>query len=112
MQPDHLWRLAFVEMRVDGFAHILVQAGHVLGLGKDRLAQGTREVFGEQWEEIFGVLLPVPEEKMVVEEELGIPVLIIERDYVDSRNFNEQQVRTRLETFAEIVKTSRAGKRE
>jgi len=57
-------------------------------------------------------LLHPPKEKMVVEEELGIPVLIIEGDYVDSRNFNEQQVRTRLETFAEIVKKSRAGKRK
>ena len=57
-------------------------------------------------------LLYPPKEKMVVEEELGIPVLIIEGDYVDSRNFNEQQVQTRLETFAEIVKNSRAGKRK
>jgi benzoyl-CoA reductase/2-hydroxyglutaryl-CoA dehydratase subunit BcrC/BadD/HgdB len=57
-------------------------------------------------------LLHPLKEKMVVEEELGIPVLIIEGDYVDSRNFNEQQVRTRLETFAEIVKNARAGKRK
>ena len=56
-------------------------------------------------------LLYPPKEKMVVEEELGIPVLIIEGDYVDSRNFNEQQVRTRFETFAEIVKRSRQRKR-
>jgi len=47
-------------------------------------------------------------EKMVVEEELGLPAIIVEGDYVDSRNYNEGQVRTRLETFAEIVKSARA----
>ena len=58
-----------------------------------------------------GELFPL-KEKMVMEEELGIPTLIIEGDYVDSRDYNEQQVRTRLETFAEIVKAGQSAKRK
>jgi len=51
-------------------------------------------------------------EKMVVEEELGIPAIIVEGDLVDSRSYNEQQVRTRLETFAEIVKANQPAKKK
>ena len=35
----------------------------------EKLAEGTRQVFGDDWEENFGVLLPVPEEKMVIVED-------------------------------------------
>lgn len=34
-----------------------------------RLAEGTRQVFGNEWEEVFGELLPVPEERMLSVEE-------------------------------------------
>ena len=44
-------------------------------------------------------------------ENMGIPVLILEGDYVDIRGFNAEQVKTRLETFVEIVRDSRAAKR-
>ncbi|MBL76178.1 MAG: hypothetical protein CL763_04580 [Chloroflexi bacterium] len=34
-----------------------------------RLTAGTADVFGEEWEEIFGPLLPVPDEKMTIVED-------------------------------------------
>ena len=34
-----------------------------------RLAEGTRQVFGNEWEEVFGELLPVPEEQIHSVEE-------------------------------------------
>jgi glyoxylase-like metal-dependent hydrolase (beta-lactamase superfamily II) len=34
-----------------------------------RLAQGTAEVFGDEWEDIFGELLPVPQDRMVSAED-------------------------------------------
>jgi len=48
--------------------------------------------------------------KEVIENELGIPVLLLEGDYCDFRSYNIQQMRTRLETFAEMVKSSRTVK--
>lgn len=46
--------------------------------------------------------------KQVIEEELQIPVLSLEGDYCDFRSYNVQGMRTRLETFAEMVKSERA----
>ena len=46
--------------------------------------------------------------KEIIEEELGIPVLSLEGDYCDYRSYNVQQMRTRLETFAEMMKSNRA----
>lgn len=45
--------------------------------------------------------------KEVIEKDMGIPVLLLEGDFVDLRDYNAQQTKTRLETFAELVKTSR-----
>jgi benzoyl-CoA reductase/2-hydroxyglutaryl-CoA dehydratase subunit BcrC/BadD/HgdB len=42
--------------------------------------------------------------KEVIKKEIGIPVVIIEGDYVDLRDYNAQQTQTRLETFAELLK--------
>ncbi len=48
--------------------------------------------------------------KEVIEKELGVRVLLLEGDYCDFRSYNTQQMRTKLETFAEIVKADRAAK--
>jgi hypothetical protein len=48
--------------------------------------------------------------KEIIEEELGIPVLSLEGDYCDFRSYNIQQMRTRLETFAEMVKSGKAAR--
>lgn len=34
-----------------------------------KLAEGTRQVFGDEWEEVFGELLPVPEDRVVAVDE-------------------------------------------
>jgi benzoyl-CoA reductase/2-hydroxyglutaryl-CoA dehydratase subunit BcrC/BadD/HgdB len=46
--------------------------------------------------------------KEVIEEELAIPVMLLEGDYCDFRSYNTLQMRTKLETFAEILKTRKA----
>lgn len=46
--------------------------------------------------------------KEVIEAELAIPVMLLEGDYCDFRSYNTQQMRTKLETFAEIVKTRKS----
>jgi benzoyl-CoA reductase/2-hydroxyglutaryl-CoA dehydratase subunit BcrC/BadD/HgdB len=48
--------------------------------------------------------------KEVIEEELGIPVLLLEGDYCDFRSYTSKQMRTRLETFAEMVKYNHAAR--
>jgi hypothetical protein len=48
--------------------------------------------------------------KEIIENEFGVPVLLLEGDYCDSRSYNIQQMRTRLETFADMVKSSHAVK--
>jgi hypothetical protein len=48
--------------------------------------------------------------KEIIEKELGIPVLPLEGDYCDFRSYNIQQMRTKLETFAEMVKANKAAR--
>ncbi|MDY6881395.1 MAG: 2-hydroxyacyl-CoA dehydratase family protein [Desulfatiglans sp.] len=45
--------------------------------------------------------------KRSLEEDLGIPVLLLEYDIYDSRDYSTQQVRTRVETFAELLKLNK-----
>ncbi len=40
----------------------------------------------------------------MVQEEKGIPCLMIEADMVDARNFSESQINTRIDAFMEIIK--------
>jgi len=42
--------------------------------------------------------------KKALQDELGIPVLILEGDIYDSRNYTAEQLRTMVETFAEMLK--------
>lgn len=53
-----------------------------------------------------------PPKAREVMEELGIPVLMLEGDYVDIRGFNAEQMRTRLETFVELVRYAQSSRRK
>lgn len=44
----------------------------------------------------------------MVQEEKGIPTLMIEADMVDERSFSESQVSTRIDAFMEMIKQSKA----
>ncbi|MBN1190911.1 MAG: 2-hydroxyacyl-CoA dehydratase [Dehalococcoidales bacterium] len=48
--------------------------------------------------------------KEVIEKEMGIPVLLLDGDYCDFRSYNTQQMSTRLETFAEMIKNDKAAR--
>jgi benzoyl-CoA reductase/2-hydroxyglutaryl-CoA dehydratase subunit BcrC/BadD/HgdB len=48
--------------------------------------------------------------KEIIENEFQIPVLLLDGDYCDYRSYNVRQMRTRLETFAEMVKSSHTMK--
>lgn len=48
--------------------------------------------------------------KKTIERELGIPVLVLEGDAYDTRNYNAGQLRTRVETFAELLRAAKAAK--
>ena len=48
--------------------------------------------------------------KDVLEKDLGIPVLRLELDIYDTRTFTLEQIRTRLETFAGVVKAAKKAK--
>ena len=50
--------------------------------------------------------------KAVIERDLYIPVLIFEGDYCDTRDYDAKQSRTKLETFAQIVKTAKASRKD
>ena len=43
----------------------------------------------------------------MVQDDLGTPVLIIEADMVDERNFSESQIDMRIDAFMEIIKDRR-----
>jgi len=45
-----------------------------------------------------------PLQKELLENELGIPVLALETDIYDTRNYSTERLRSRIEAFAEIVK--------
>jgi len=47
--------------------------------------------------------------KKDIEENLGIPVLALEGDYYDTRNYSAESLKTRVEAFAEMLKTSRTA---
>jgi len=55
--------------------------------------------------------LAQPVLKKTISEKLGIPVLFLEGDLYDSRNCSAEQLRTRVESFAEMLKIAKAGKR-
>jgi len=47
--------------------------------------------------------------KKDIEEELGIPVWALEGDYYDTRSYSAEALRTREETFAEMLRASKAA---
>jgi len=56
------------------------------------------------------VYLPTLEIRRVLQDELGIPSVLIECDLVDERTFSEGQIKTRMDAFAEqILKKLEAG---
>jgi hypothetical protein len=48
--------------------------------------------------------------KRAIEKELGVPVLVLEGDCYDTRNYSAGQLRTRVETFAELLRAAKAAK--
>ncbi len=48
--------------------------------------------------------------KRAMEKELGVPVLVLEGDAYDTRNYSAGQLRTRIETFAELLRSAKAAK--
>jgi benzoyl-CoA reductase/2-hydroxyglutaryl-CoA dehydratase subunit BcrC/BadD/HgdB len=48
--------------------------------------------------------------KKAIEKELGVPVLVLEGDCYDTRNYSASQLRTRVETFAELLRAAKAAK--
>jgi len=51
-----------------------------------------------------------PKTKDMIEKELGVPVMLLDGDYCDFRDYNMPQMRTRAETFAEIVMAAKKAK--
>jgi benzoyl-CoA reductase/2-hydroxyglutaryl-CoA dehydratase subunit BcrC/BadD/HgdB len=49
--------------------------------------------------------------KKGMEDDLGIPVLLLEGDVFDTRSYTAEALRTRVETFADLLKERRAAKR-
>ncbi|MFH1625411.1 MAG: 2-hydroxyacyl-CoA dehydratase family protein [Pseudomonadota bacterium] len=47
--------------------------------------------------------------KKAIKERLNIPVLVLEGDCYDTRNYSAGQLRTRVETFAELLKMRKAA---
>jgi benzoyl-CoA reductase/2-hydroxyglutaryl-CoA dehydratase subunit BcrC/BadD/HgdB len=49
--------------------------------------------------------------KKAVEQELGIPALALECDMNDTRHYSTEALRTRVETFAEMLRAKKAAKK-
>jgi benzoyl-CoA reductase/2-hydroxyglutaryl-CoA dehydratase subunit BcrC/BadD/HgdB len=70
----------------------------------------TTKVEGLIWNYVLHcrpMSLPSHLMKQVIEKETGIPVLAIEFDLVDNRTINANSLRTKVETFAEILRARR-----
>ena len=50
--------------------------------------------------------------KQFVEKETGIPVLSLESDLVDNRTYSTEAQRTKVETFAEMLRARKASARK
>jgi benzoyl-CoA reductase/2-hydroxyglutaryl-CoA dehydratase subunit BcrC/BadD/HgdB len=48
--------------------------------------------------------------KKSIEDDLGIPVLALEADYMDMRSYSSEALRTRVETFADMLRERKAAK--
>ncbi len=48
--------------------------------------------------------------KLDIQKEFGIPAIVLETDGYDTRNYSAEQLRTRLESFAEVVKMNKEMK--
>ena len=48
--------------------------------------------------------------KKAIGEKLGIPVMVLEADCYDTRNYSAGQLKTKIETFAEMLKARKAAK--
>jgi hypothetical protein len=46
--------------------------------------------------------------KKAITRDLGIPVLVLEGDAYDTRDYSAEQLRTRVETFAEMLRAKKA----
>jgi benzoyl-CoA reductase/2-hydroxyglutaryl-CoA dehydratase subunit BcrC/BadD/HgdB len=51
-----------------------------------------------------GYTIPAIMIKKEIERDFGIPVMVMEGDIYDSRNYSAEQMRTRVETFAEMLR--------
>ncbi|MBW1901906.1 MAG: 2-hydroxyacyl-CoA dehydratase [Deltaproteobacteria bacterium] len=47
--------------------------------------------------------------KRALKERLGVPVLVVEGDIYDTRNYSAGQLKTRIESFAEVLKAQKLG---
>jgi benzoyl-CoA reductase/2-hydroxyglutaryl-CoA dehydratase subunit BcrC/BadD/HgdB len=47
--------------------------------------------------------------KQVIEQETGVPTLSLEMDYYETRNYSTEALRTRVEAFAEMLKSRKAS---
>ena len=47
--------------------------------------------------------------KRAIEEDPGIPVLSLEADWFDNRTYSTEALRTRVETFAQLLAARKAG---
>jgi len=52
----------------------------------------------------------IPQGQVRIEKELGIPVIALEGDFIDSREYSAAQIRNRLEPFAQMVRASAGNK--
>ncbi|MBI5013971.1 MAG: 2-hydroxyacyl-CoA dehydratase [Deltaproteobacteria bacterium] len=54
----------------------------------------------------------LPLQKHVLENEYGIPTLVLEGDMVDPRDYADSQVKNRIEAFMELLASKKAASRE
>ena len=105
-QPTLGEQRAEIEMRV-GFYH----SNYAMAKRWSEVTQDSK-VDGFIWNYLFNCR-PIASTshllKKVVEEETGIPVLSLEVDIYDSRYYSPASLRTRVETFADILRARKAA---
>jgi len=73
----------------------------------------TLDLDGFMWFYQYGCRASTPEMliyKKGMEDDLGIPVLLLEGDIFDTRSYSAEALRTRVETFADMLRERKAAK--
>jgi len=105
LKEDH-----FLESMAEGYARIY------LNIGVDEMAENVMQMIDKY--DVDGLVMHSNRSckpyslgqydiQKIIQQKRGTPVMLIEADMVDERNFSESQIETRIDAFMEVLKNKK-----